>query len=97
METLGYYLYMSKQEEKQKQQEVNVENYFDLVGVEATTNQEEEENSDFSCKQSPLYTFRSSLNNFIVLEDYTAPCNHKNISDRSGFLLMRPRTLNNTR
>ena len=50
MNTLGYFLYMSKQEEKQKQQEVNVENYFHLVGVEATTNEKEEKNFDFSRK-----------------------------------------------
>lgn len=50
MQQIGYFLYMEEQERKQQeeQQKVNAEKNPDLVGEEATTNEEEKRKNIFS-------------------------------------------------
>lgn len=50
MQQIGYFLYMEEQERKQQeeQQKVNAEINPDLVGEEATTNEEEKRKKYFS-------------------------------------------------
>ena len=48
LQQIGYFLYMEEQEKQQEQQKVNAENFLDLVGEQATTNEEEKRKKYFS-------------------------------------------------